>query len=264
MESGESTYFRQVLLARRAEIFDRYLGLESGWRALEERHAELEEEAQKEDLTSLYDLLAFKEKSEIEEIDRALLKIGEGTFGRCERCGKPISRARLEALPETSLCLSCARESETESRRPKPETEGISCSAAPSGYEDLSDEDLVELIGEALRNDGRVDMGELKITARKGKIRLDGILPNEQEHQIVLRTVHDFICSGEMMDRVKIGEVTPAGEEASLEWFVMEHGEDISPEVDEEKMTDNPFEMQEEDILFDVPDRPPAETFPGG
>ena len=49
MESGESTHFRQMLLARRAEIFDRYLGLESGWRALEERHAELEDSLRLDD-----------------------------------------------------------------------------------------------------------------------------------------------------------------------------------------------------------------------
>ncbi len=263
MESGESTYFRQVLFARRAEIFDRYLGLESGWRALEERHTELEEEAQKVGLTSLYDQLAFRDKSEIEEIDRALLKIGAGTFGRCEQCKKPISRARLEALPETRLCLRCARRSETNSSGPKPEREGIACSAAPSGYEDLSDQDLVELIRETLQNDGRVDMGELKIASRKATIRLDGVLPNEEERQIVLRTVRDFICSGKIVDRVKISEITSGGEEESSGRFAADHEENISYEIDEEDMTDNPFEMQEEDMLFEVPDRPPAETFPG-
>lgn len=39
--------------------------------------------------------------------------------------------------------------------------------------------------------------------------------------------------------------------------------EDVVPELDEEEMTDDPFEMQEEDTLFDVPDRPPAERYPG-
>lgn len=264
MEGEDSECFRGMLLARRADILDRSFGLDSGWRALEERDAELEEEAQKMSLTSLYDQLSQRDKREIEEIDRALLKIEEGSFGRCERCKRSISRLRLDALPEARLCLSCARRSETRSSRPKPDRETLSCSAAPPGYEDLSDEDLMELIREALRNDGRVDIQDLKFTCREGTIRLDGVLPSKTEHQILLRILLDFVCSGAVMDLVKIGEGTPGREEELPEQFIMEPKMGIPLEMDEETMTDDPFEMQEEDSLFDVPDRPPAETFPGG
>ncbi len=41
----------------------------------------------------------------IERIDKALVKIGEGTYGLCDRCGKPIEKLRLKALPYASLCL---------------------------------------------------------------------------------------------------------------------------------------------------------------
>jgi DnaK suppressor protein len=41
----------------------------------------------------------------IERIDKALVKIDEGTYGLCDRCGKPIEKARLKALPYASLCL---------------------------------------------------------------------------------------------------------------------------------------------------------------
>ncbi|HEX9313697.1 MAG TPA: TraR/DksA C4-type zinc finger protein [Actinomycetota bacterium] len=41
----------------------------------------------------------------IERIDKALVKIDEGTYGLCARCGKPIEKARLKALPYASLCL---------------------------------------------------------------------------------------------------------------------------------------------------------------
>jgi DnaK suppressor protein len=41
----------------------------------------------------------------IERIDKALAKIDEGTYGLCERCGKPIEKARIKALPYASLCL---------------------------------------------------------------------------------------------------------------------------------------------------------------
>src|SRR5207253_8454589 len=41
----------------------------------------------------------------MERIDKALAKIDDGTYGLCERCGKPIEKARLKALPYASLCL---------------------------------------------------------------------------------------------------------------------------------------------------------------
>lgn len=44
----------------------------------------------------------------IADIDRALEKIAEGTYGVCDRCGGDISPARLEALPATAHCVDCA------------------------------------------------------------------------------------------------------------------------------------------------------------
>jgi RNA polymerase-binding protein DksA len=43
----------------------------------------------------------------VEEIDRALRRMDAGTYGICERCGKKISVARLEALPFAALCIEC-------------------------------------------------------------------------------------------------------------------------------------------------------------
>jgi DnaK suppressor protein len=43
-----------------------------------------------------------------ERIERALAKLGEGSYGRCDRCGGPIPAARLEAAPESVLCVPCA------------------------------------------------------------------------------------------------------------------------------------------------------------
>jgi DnaK suppressor protein len=43
-----------------------------------------------------------------ERIERALEKIAEGSYGTCDTCGKPIPAGRLEAAPESVLCVSCA------------------------------------------------------------------------------------------------------------------------------------------------------------
>ena len=41
------------------------------------------------------------------DIEHALRKFEEGTYGRCDICGNPIDPARLEALPQANLCLNC-------------------------------------------------------------------------------------------------------------------------------------------------------------
>jgi RNA polymerase-binding transcription factor DksA len=43
------------------------------------------------------------------KVDRALVRIEAGTYGICDRCGKPIEKARVRALPYVDLCLKDAQ-----------------------------------------------------------------------------------------------------------------------------------------------------------
>jgi DnaK suppressor protein len=43
------------------------------------------------------------------DVERALEKLADGTFGICDRCGEAIGEERLEAIPWATLCISCAR-----------------------------------------------------------------------------------------------------------------------------------------------------------
>lgn len=47
--------------------------------------------------------------TEIQQIRAALQRIADGSYGECVRCGADIAEARLDALPWTPLCRSCAR-----------------------------------------------------------------------------------------------------------------------------------------------------------
>jgi DnaK suppressor protein len=51
--------------------------------------------------------LSAQARAAVEEIDRALAKIDDGSYGRCERCGKSIPKPRLEAIPWAALCVQC-------------------------------------------------------------------------------------------------------------------------------------------------------------
>ncbi|WKZ82885.1 MAG: TraR/DksA C4-type zinc finger protein [Acidimicrobiia bacterium] len=46
-------------------------------------------------------------RQSVEEIDRALKRIEDGSYGTCIACGKPISAARLEHRPESIHCVDC-------------------------------------------------------------------------------------------------------------------------------------------------------------
>jgi RNA polymerase-binding protein DksA len=47
------------------------------------------------------------------EIEAALKRIDDGTYGTCRTCGRPIGEERLEAMPHTTKCIDCKRREET-------------------------------------------------------------------------------------------------------------------------------------------------------
>jgi DnaK suppressor protein len=57
--------------------------------------------------------LGERESQMVADIDEALRRLDEGTYGTCERCGKPIPEARLEAVPAARFDATCQSEMET-------------------------------------------------------------------------------------------------------------------------------------------------------
>ena len=52
-------------------------------------------------------ILEKRVRDQLAEVEHALHKFDHGTYGLCDICGQPIEPARLEALPQANLCLSC-------------------------------------------------------------------------------------------------------------------------------------------------------------
>lgn len=72
--------------------------------------------ASSEYLQSFQFRLRGREKSFLKKIEDALARIDDGSFGMCESCDEPISIKRLEARPETTLCIRCKEDQERTER----------------------------------------------------------------------------------------------------------------------------------------------------
>jgi DnaK suppressor protein len=70
-----------------------------------------------EDATAAFDQAAEvslrrgKERT-LDQVDEALKRMEEGTYGVCERCGEEIDFARLKAIPQATLCMNCQKHTE--------------------------------------------------------------------------------------------------------------------------------------------------------
>ncbi|HJL16561.1 MAG TPA: TraR/DksA C4-type zinc finger protein [Sandaracinaceae bacterium LLY-WYZ-13_1] len=60
--------------------------------------------------------LRGRERNFLDKIETALKKIDDGDFGTCEECDEPIGRKRLQARPETTLCIRCKEDQERNER----------------------------------------------------------------------------------------------------------------------------------------------------
>src|ERR1700729_4325368 len=61
-------------------------------------------------------ILSDRERVKIKQIDDALGRLEEGSYGVCESCGLEIAEERLEAMPFTRLCRDCQQDEEREAK----------------------------------------------------------------------------------------------------------------------------------------------------
>jgi DnaK suppressor protein len=102
------------LLSRRADIRKKLADELDGLRNLKGSaatgdSADVAFESGSEEMASQ---LAELDARELNQIERALVRLKQGTYGGCEGCGCKIPIGRLNALPYTTLCIACQREME--------------------------------------------------------------------------------------------------------------------------------------------------------
>jgi DnaK suppressor protein len=106
--------FKELLLAKRNEIFGNVLSMED--ETLRRQRSDLSNmpihmaDIATDNYETEYTLeLVGSERKLMQEIDEALDRIENGTYGICEGSGKPIPKARLEAIPWARYCVEYAR-----------------------------------------------------------------------------------------------------------------------------------------------------------
>ena len=113
MTNTDLALHRERLLALRARLLGDMTQMEDN--ALNKDHsrttsmptnmAELGSDNSDQELTLS---LLGSEKDALDQIEAAIARIEDGSYGQCEKCGGKIPRSRLDAIPYAALCVQCA------------------------------------------------------------------------------------------------------------------------------------------------------------
>ena len=114
MKSSELKAIRESLVAQKSSILNRQKELKTET-LLSSQVSDESEQMVVEQSQNLSLHLREKERQVLLQIERALSKITDGTYGQCEACDDLIGVKRLHARPFTNLCVSCMEEQESQS-----------------------------------------------------------------------------------------------------------------------------------------------------
>jgi DnaK suppressor protein len=103
---------RARLESERKRLTDELEQIKNSTRPADERREGSPFGKREEEATESYELerrltLERSIREQLASVEHALHKFEEGTYGLCDKCGRPIAPERLEALPQATLCLDC-------------------------------------------------------------------------------------------------------------------------------------------------------------
>jgi RNA polymerase-binding protein DksA len=117
---------RSRLESERERLIEEFEQLKASANTTEERREGSPFGKREEEATEALELekrLALEKRirEQLVGVEHALHKFEEGTYGLCDNCGQPIDPARLEALPQASLCMNCkAQQAKNAKGKPPP------------------------------------------------------------------------------------------------------------------------------------------------
>jgi RNA polymerase-binding protein DksA len=121
---GETPWTKAELAEIRKELDEQARELrgeiseaETAWAALQRDSGEGSGDDQADAGTKTFERehemsLAANSRDLLSQVERALQRLDNGTYGICENCGNPIGKARLQAFPRATLCVTCKQREE--------------------------------------------------------------------------------------------------------------------------------------------------------
>jgi DnaK suppressor protein len=116
MPTTDFTLHREKLLALRASLLGDMTHMEDD--SLQDHAKTISIPTDKEELgsdTSDQELtltLLGSDENILDQVEAAIQRIDNGSYGRCEKCGEQIPKSRLDAIPYAAECVRCASEQE--------------------------------------------------------------------------------------------------------------------------------------------------------
>ena len=125
MEQADREYFKQILMEKRNEIRDDLGVLEShslnntsadssGDLIYSDHMSDLGSASIEREKAFMF---ASRDGAYLGQLEQAIQRIEDGTYGVCRVCGTDIPKARLEAVPTTKICVTCKEEESQEKER---------------------------------------------------------------------------------------------------------------------------------------------------
>ena len=114
---AELNEIRKELDSQARELRGEISEAETAWAALQRDSGEGSGDDQADAGTKTFERehemsLAANSRDLLAQVERALQRLDNGTYGICENCGNPIGKARLQAFPRATLCVSCKQKEE--------------------------------------------------------------------------------------------------------------------------------------------------------
>lgn len=220
------------------------------------RETELEEHAQEERDTRVLERLDERQQSRMRDIDEALSRIERGDYEVCTNCGGPIDEKRLLINHTTTLCVACAGNAE-DSPGESADDEVPTAAELPPDLDGLDDAELSEYLMTLVQEDGQVDTEELILKARNGVIFLDGAVPSEGEHQVLLNVLTDVAGVREIVDHLEVVRLAWEREDRSQAEAAQDVMPGTVPAQEPEGGTEDVVLSNEEGIPYEPPIHPP-------
>jgi DnaK suppressor protein len=113
LNEEHKNYFRKLLNQRLEALNSDEKKSAEGFSDMQEESPDPIDQASMESDRDFIFRIKERESRLIAKINEALQRIEDGTYGICEKCGKPISIERLKARPVTTLCIRCKKKQES-------------------------------------------------------------------------------------------------------------------------------------------------------